>query len=490
MPQTWTILMQWFHAGIGNHDTFLWENQVAYAENVHLRDPEFIKLAQKAENYALTDNDLVISKLELEYNWHAYLWTEGGKMYDKGSNIVLCTTATAKTITNIFSRYSYIYFTIWNSRLWRIKTNYLVDGSSWVFGDLETQATYVENHKTASDEIPIKVLERNVDSVFCLCPSQLKRADNNFTYTDMATISGVGNGIRKTLNYYKLFTHRGILWYTDWSNNVLNASLDLNSFYIEGIYVNSMEMLISGIEQSNTFIFTPSWEDKAPIAVSRTSWPDAREVHYYWRNSTPTGLTDSRWRQAWTDTHWSYNDIWYMINKWAVMSYWSSVPWLPKSWNLITRNYNGDLIDDVGMVKVETNTDGTNWLYYSWRVWSTCWVDRIDLDKIEKPVVYQDSWYVYTQKYNFWHAKASINKIKIRASTTTGQTIKVYSSVDGGAWTLKQTLNDSTASKFFVLDAHEQAYTIQWKLELTTDDENETPVLYAMSFNYTIWDNE
>jgi hypothetical protein len=39
-------------------------NQVAYAENVFLRDPEFVSLGQKSENYALTDNDLVLSKLE------------------------------------------------------------------------------------------------------------------------------------------------------------------------------------------------------------------------------------------------------------------------------------------------------------------------------------------------------------------------------------------------------------------------------------------
>lgn len=490
MPQTGTILMQWFQWGIGNHDTYLWENQVAYAENVHLRDPEFIKLAQKAENYALTDNDLVVSKLELEYNWHAYLGTEAGKMYDAGTNDVICTTATAEAITNIFSRYTYIYFTIWDGRLGRIGINYLVDGSSWVSGDLEAQTTYVENHKTASADIPIKVLEQSVDAVLCLCPSQLKKADNSFTYTSLASISWVGNWLRKTLNYYKLFTHKGILWRTDWANNILNASLDLNSFYIEGIYANSVEMLISGIAQENTAIFTPSGEDKAPIAVSRTSWPDAREVHYYGRNEVPTGLTDARRRQAGNDTNWSYNDLCYMINKGAVMSYGSSVPWLQKSWCLLTRNYNGDLIDEVGMVKVETETNWTNWLYYSWRVGSTCWVDRIDLDAIEKPVSFQSSGYVYTQKYNFWHAKASINKIKIRASTTANQTIKVYSSIDGGAWTLKQTLNDSTASKFFVLDAHEQGYTIQWKLELTTTSSSATPVLYAMSFNYTIWDNE
>jgi hypothetical protein len=55
---------------------------------------------------------------------------------------------------------------------------------------------------------------------------------------------------------------------------------------------------------------------------------------------------------------------------------------------------------------------------------------------------------------------------------------------------LKQTLNNTTAKKFFLLDAHEEAYTIQWKLELETDDEDLSPKLYAMSFIYEIPDNE
>jgi hypothetical protein len=82
--------------------------------------------------------------------------------------------------------------------------------------------------------------------------------------------------------------------------------------------------------------------------------------------------------------------------------------------------------------------------------------------------------------------KTFIKKVKIRADTTTGQTIKVYSSVNGGAWTLKQTLNDTTAKKFFLLDANEEAYTIQWKLELETNDEDLSPKWYAMSFIYEI----
>lgn len=490
MPQTWTILLQWFQWGIGNHDTYLGENQVAYAENVHLRDPEFIKLEQKAENYALTDNDLVLSKLELEYDGHAYLWTQGGKMYDKGSNIVLCTTAYAQAISSLFVRgNTYLYFCMWTTRVGRIETDYLVDWSSWVAWDLEAQSTYNESYKTSTSDFPVKSREVDGSEVMCLVNGNMKSGDNTLTYVTLTAIAWTPIWLWTTLNYWKAFNHRGYLTFADGTSTQVIAGKDYDSFYIEWFQSNDQEFLVSGINQENSNIFAPSGEAKVLIAQSRTSWPDARELHYYGRKTNP--FSDFRNRQRGNDTVWAYNDVCYMINKKGVMSYGSTVPWLSKARSLITRNYNGDLIDEVGMVKVETESaTGDNWLYYSWRVGSTCGVDRINLDKIGNPNLFQDSGYVYTQKYNFWHAKASINKIKIRATTTAGQTIKVYSSVDGGAWTLKQTLNDSTASKFFVLDGHEQAYTIQWKLELETNDEDETPVLYAMSFNYTIWDNE
>jgi hypothetical protein len=252
-----------------------------------------------------------------------------------------------------------------------------------------------------------------------------------------------------------------------------------------------MEMLVSGINQENTNIFIPNWEDKTLLAQSRTSWPDARKLHFYGRNAVYTWLTDVRYRQAGTDTHGSYNNICYMINNWSVMSYGSTIPWLSRCRNLeLTRNYNGDLITDIGMIKVETETDGDNWLYYSWRVWTTCGVDRINLDKVSAPDTYATSGYFFTQKFNYWDAKASINKVKMRAYTTATQTIKIYCSVDWWAWELKQILNGTDPKKYFAIDSNVQGYTVQWKIELDTNNEDETPVLYAFSFNYSIWDNE
>lgn len=492
MPQRWKILYQWFQWGVGNHDTYLGKNQVAYAENVNLYDPEKVTLAQKAENYALTDNDLVLCKLESEYNWHVYLGTTAGKMYDKWNNIVLCTTAYAQAITNIFTRYSYIYWSMGNSRMWRIEPQYLVDGWSWVSWDLEAQSTYTESHKTNTSNFVAKRWEQDSTYFWAVTPSwSIIKEDNTLTTTVTTTVQWVPIWIWKTISYLKTFTHRGKLNYHDMANSILSADLDLDSFYIEGIYANNMELLVSWIKTENSFLFVPNGEWKQAIAQSRTSWPDAREVHYYGRKTNPLSSLDARYRQFGNDTHWTYNDICYMINKEAISCYGSWVPWMPKAWSFLNRNYNGDLIDEIGMIKVETESSTwNNRLYYSWRVGTTCWVDRIDLDKVNKQDTYQDSGYVYTQKLDFWDAKARINKVKLKGYTTTDATMKVYCSTDHWAWVLKGTLNGTDPKKYYLLDAHVEWYTVQRKIELETADEEVTPILYAFSFEYEIWDNE
>jgi hypothetical protein len=166
------------------------------------------------------------------------------------------------------------------------------------------------------------------------------------------------------------------------------------------------------------------------------------------------------------------------------------MPWISNSRNIESvSNYNNDTISEIGMVKVEAGST-TNWLYYSWRSWSVCGVDRIDLNKINNPDTYRWRGEVHTQKFDFWDNKVQINKVKMKAYTTAGQTIKVYSSIDGWAFTLKQTLNETDPKKYFLLDSNEEWYTIQWKFVLETDDEDETPKIYAFSFNPKVWNNE
>jgi hypothetical protein len=493
MPQVWKILLQWFHGGIANHDTYVGENQVAYAENVFLRNPEYVTLNQKPENYALTDNDLALCMNETRWYWHDYFGTEWGNMYDAGSNVKRCDTALNSYILNIFTVWTYVYFCMSNSRIWRILIDDLVDWPTRWWWQLQSEWSYTETYLTWSGDYINKYILRwwgDLDAIWWN-GWWLKYISSAFSVSARGSIRSSSIGLWKTQNYIKAFWARGNLYWNDWANSVYNAELDLDSLYIEWIKLKDTEILISGILSQNSHLFVPNGEGKTLIASARLSWPDNKKVHYYGRNDF-AGMANKGERQNGNDTHWSYNELWYVINNTWVASYWKILSWMPDAWNIDwTRNYNNDVVSSVGFIKILSSVTWWNtYLYYSWRSWSVCWVDRVDLDKMNNPDKFVNNGMIYTQKYNFWDAKTYIKKLKIRADTTTGQTIKVYSSVDGWAWTLKQTLNNTTAKKFFLLDAHEEAYTIQWKLELETDDEDLSPKLYAMSFIYEIPDNE
>lgn len=487
MPQRGKILYQWFQGGVGNHDIFLGKNQVAYAENVNMRDPEKVTLVQKAENFALTSNDLVLCKAFGLFWSYAYMWSTDWKMYWAWDNQVLCTTTYWKPIYNMLNRYSWFYWVAGNARIGKIDPT---DMYSW--DPLEWKPTYNENYYTSSTNLFFKRWSQDTSYFWGVTRwLQMIKFDNSLTASITTNLPYTWIWLWKTINYLKWFTQKGQLCLHDMANTSLYADIDLDWYYVEAIQVNARELLIGWRDAENTAIFTPEWEGKTLIAQSRLSWPDQKKVHYYGRKTD--FMYEEYWyvgmRQNGNDTHGTYNNISYMINTESIACYGQTMPWMPYSWDFLTRNYNWDLIDEIWMIKVESSSAG-NSLYYSWRVWTTCWVDKLDLDKVNKPDKFQNNWYLYTQKSDFWDSKARINKVKLRWYTTAGATIKVYCSTDGEAWDLKGTLNGTNPKKYYLLDANVEWYTVQRKIELSTDDEDVTPILYTFSFEYEIWDNE
>lgn len=493
MPQVWKILQQGFHGWIGNHDSLLWENQVAYAENLFLRNPDYVSLNQKPENYAFTDNDLALCMNETRWFWHDYFGTEWGKMYDAWNNVVRCDTATNSYILNIFTVGSFLYFCHTANKIWRVEVNDLVDWPGRWGGQLQSEWTYNENYLTGSGDFINKWIGLWNGDLYAVWWNSgwLKYVSSSFVVSARGSIRGFWIGLWRTLNYIKAFWSSGNLYWNDWANSVYSAELDLDGRYIEWIKLKDTEMLISGILSQNSAIFVPNWEGKTLIANARLSWPDQKKVHYYGRNDF-AGMLNKPERQNGNDTYWSYNDIWFVINNTGVASYGKILPWLSDSWNMErTTNYNNDTVSDIWFVKVvESTSVWVQYLYFSWRSGTTCGVDRVNLDKLNNPDKFVGKWELHSKVWNFGDAKTYIKKLKIRAYTTAGQTIKVYSSVDGAAFTLKATLNGTDPKKYFVIDAKEECYTIQWKFVLETDDEDETPKMYAYSFIYEIPDND
>lgn len=486
------VLLKGFHWWMSNHDSFMDDNQVAYAENVFLRDPEFVSLGQKSENVALTSSDLVLCKLDSTRYGYTYFWSDGGKMYDVGNNVVNCTTSLWEAIFNIVYLNGYVYRSHGQNKIGRIDDLEMKWGGSWSSGNLEAQATYNESYNTGSSIT--RYLTQGGDIIFTSMASSDTKKLSSWGTVSTIFSSWLSVWLRRTLNYYKTQNiHPWRVLYFDWTNNYANATAWYGGAMLDWFSHEWFEMLVSGIANENMVFFQQNGEGRAILARARLSSPDSKKAFYFGRGRTLniSSATERR-KQSGNDVHWGLNNIIYMIAENGILSLGSLYRWLPLSWCMeATKNYNNQAVDEIGMCKVEVNSStDESWLYYSRKVGSQCGVDRIDLEKINNPDSYWNEWAIYTQKYDFWENKACVGKVKLRAYTTSTQTIELYESIDGGAFTLVATLNGTDPKKYHLITYNREAYTIQWKIVLRTSNASATPKLYAFSFDPKVYANE
>lgn len=194
----------------------------------------------------------------------------------------------------------------------------------------------------------------------------------------------------------------------------------------------------------------------------------------------------------WTMMQSAMNNLYLVWNTSEIHKYWQLTTWLPKTIHkvLTEDNTNTDLdtIYALSYLPIEKS------LFYSYKQWTTYWIDYMDLDNLTTT----EDWYFVTQVFR-WPPNY-INKIKqvrITTSYTNGDNyVKVYKRVDNASsWTEIRTINDSTAT----IERHEiktNAWTwslsdefkdIQFKVEIHNDLQTDTPpIVHWLDLEYTI----
>jgi hypothetical protein len=71
----------------------------------------------------------------------------------------------------------------------------------------------------------------------------------------------------------------------------------------------------------------------------------------------------------------------------------------------------------------------------------------------------------------------------MRAYTTANQTIDLSVSIDGWPYTLTRMFNSTNPKAYHDVKDNFECYEIQFKIELKTNNENATPVLYDFTFD-------
>lgn len=463
------VLIKDISAWIGGHDVKLWQNQVAYTEDLQIWDSEKVILWLKSTNVITTSNNLAMSFFQ--FGSRTFIGCENGKIYNNSWVEILDTWNSRAIINIVRTNDNDLYFSDLED-LWSI--DYFDTSSST---DWSAESSY--NYPIWSQNgMFCYLLDWN--NVVFWTASKFKRAVSPASLIDLTDPVWTPIWVRKTTNYFNLFSDDWEHYYSNAVSSLASALNILEWDYKKAFYKEWLQAIITSWKPENSKLFA-IWENKQLLAAARLATPDNKKAFHFWRSFTDY-LSDD-W-MAWNDCVTSANNYIYFVWENGVISFGADDQNHSKWWNVVTtKNYLNDTVDDIGFVKPILQDDGTIRLYYSWRVGSTCWVDYIDLNWS----TYKDNWVFYSQKFspNDTDAgqKYKIQRIKARANTYTDASIDIYVSKDGGAFESVWTLSNTNQKQAHLINKHYECHEIQWKFVLSTTDNTKTPEFRSFSFS-------
>jgi hypothetical protein len=463
------VLIKWIHNGIWGHDSYLWENQVAYTEDLQIQDPEKVVLGLKSTNIITTWNNLVMC---MHDRWIKFYGAENWKIYNN-SWVEVLDTGEWKTIINITNpSANYVHFSD-TEDLGYVEFSDVLSSSDW-----SAESSYV--YPVGSQNALYEYIYDWEDIVWWWIWWFYRIQDwVPWSFVDLSWV-WTAVGVWKTINYFNLFNDSWSHYYSNGWTSLTSALNIILWEYKKAFYNEWLQWIISSGQPSVSKLYA-LWESKTLLASARLATADNKKTFYFWRNSADYLSDNWMW---WKDTISSNNNYIYFVAWNGVISYGSEYPWLNKAWNILTtKNYNNEVVDDIWFVKTKENIDWSMRLYYSWRVWTTCWVDYIDLNSN----VYKNSWVFYSQKLiptdqDAWQ-KYKIQRIKCRANTDSDTSIIVSVSRDGWAFELVTTLSNTNQKQAHIINKHYECHELQWKFELQTTDNTKTPEFISFSFS-------
>ena len=195
---------------------------------------------------------------------------------------------------------------------------------------------------------------------------------------------------------------------------------------------------------------------------------------------------------------WQYiTSVWDTVyagcNDWTpwIYIYDNIVRWTAKWFHkAITTIHDWTAIDEVYAIDYDHKADR---VYYSYKAGSTYWIDYIGTTSRESTT----TWYGITEVFTGWTSfKKKLNVARISvANVDTTNTAKLYYRINDQDWVLLREINLTTEDIYYRENitkeddwsAFKQFIDIQFKLELTSDNNDNTPpILNELMIDYTI----
>jgi len=165
----------------------------------------------------------------------------------------------------------------------------------------------------------------------------------------------------------------------------------------------------------------------------------------------------------------------------SIECFWNKVLWLPKG---TTIDFYQENVALWGMIRRKSVISAWSiWFSYENANWD-CFV--WDIQNFREPIQrYVPSWVLYTKKIWFWWYKMRPKNYRIRYQKPPWTTLLLYQSIDWSkTYTLVASLPDQETTDIFTINQSQPFYEIQRKIEMTTNNDLISPLLYSIEFIY------
>lgn len=273
---------------------------------------------------------------------------------------------------------------------------------------------------------------------------------------------------------FKVYSVTWKIYYWDWLSASYSSLQDL---------WNRIERVAQ--QWNFDYIITQSWD------LWKSSWYDYVRI---WKHRKSKRLNDNsqfidqlNFNNELSDSitvTTSSNDV-YMISWSKLYKYWSMIDWLQPSFHSVLETDSAwNAIDEIFCL---FNHERSWKLAYSYRSWTTYWIDFIDLESKETA----KDWHVVTPIFRWPPNKVGkIREIRATTSNTSWSNyIKLYKRINNWSWELFRTINNSTDTidRLAHTSENDQFTDVQFKIEFHNESQWDTPpVLHHFELIYEI----
>ncbi len=305
--------------------------------------------------------------------------------------------------------------------------------------------------------------------------NHILRIDTSWTQTVFNMFNRYVVGITQHWTQFYVYSSNWKLSLWDWVSTSVSANLDL-WFRIRKTEQKAWIDYVTS-EKGDLYIMS-GYTAQLISEVTQSDRLEDNSQYISKKNFKTWEYTSKALIFTWNDLMLASNDTQVGIYK-----YWDLIPWIAKSFHkVLTNNNTSNNLDEIYALEY---VEPINTLYYSYKQWTTYWIDKIELNNLTTA---QDWYFITDVIRGLPNEENQVIKLKMLTSYTSWDNyIKLSKRVNNGVWEEVRTINNATDT----IDMEEintesdNWFEFQLKVEIHNELQTEfPPILHEMSLEF------